>query len=171
MSESVLSLAGWVHLYILEPGAKELCQAIHVIVYFPSVWSCTNGHESMSRRAFHLEPFDSVSTDRVHHIYIIDNASVSTVVPCHLFTNKISQLFQINPLHAYRWPNDGLTRAKRPRATTLAQTYHVGLLTVSGQSVSLSAYLIMHKMVQKMGFELMPWWKKGKRHWVKLSNQ
>jgi hypothetical protein len=27
------------------------------------------------------------------------------VVLRHLFTNNSSQLFQINPLHAYRWSN------------------------------------------------------------------
>jgi hypothetical protein len=55
----------------------------------------------------------------------------------HLFTNNPSQLFQINPLHAYRWPNGGPARA-----TTLAQSRHVGLLIVSGQPISPSAHLI-----------------------------
>jgi hypothetical protein len=35
------------------------------------------------------------------YIYSIHKAPVSR----HLFTNNPSQLFQINPLHAYRWPN------------------------------------------------------------------
>jgi hypothetical protein len=54
-------------------------------------------------------------------------ALVSTIVSRHLFTNNPSQLVQINP-HAYRWPNGGPARARRPRATTLAQARHVGLL-------------------------------------------
>jgi hypothetical protein len=64
------------------------------------------------------------------------------VVSRHLFTNNPSQLFQINPLHAYRWPNGGLARARHPRATALAHARHADLLTVPGQSVSLSAHLI-----------------------------
>jgi hypothetical protein len=40
-------------------------------------------------------------------IYTILNAPVSTVAPRHIFTNNSSQLFQINLLHAYRWPNGG----------------------------------------------------------------
>jgi hypothetical protein len=44
-------------------------------------------------------------------VYIILKApvstvsTVSTVVPRYLFTNNHLQLFQINPLHVYRWPN------------------------------------------------------------------
>jgi hypothetical protein len=76
------------------------------------------------------------------HIYTILKTSISTVVPRRLFTNNPSQLFQINPLHAYRWPNDGTTRARRTRATTMAQARHAGLLTVPGQPVSLSDHLI-----------------------------
>jgi hypothetical protein len=64
------------------------------------------------------------------------------VVSRHLFTNNPSQLFQINLLHDYRWPNGGPTRAKRPRATTLAQARHADMLTVPGQTVSPSAHLI-----------------------------
>jgi hypothetical protein len=40
---------------------------------------------------------------------------VSKVVPRYLFTNNPSQLFQINPLHAYRWSNGGPAWARRPR--------------------------------------------------------
>jgi hypothetical protein len=69
------------------------------------------------------------------YIYTIFKAPVSTVVVRHIFTNNPLQLFQINPLHAYRWPNGGPARARHPRATTLAQTHHVGLLTVPGQPV------------------------------------
>jgi hypothetical protein len=54
-------------------------------------------------------------------IYNILKAPVSTVVSRHLFTNNPSQLFQINSLHAYRWPNGGPARTRRSRATTLAQ--------------------------------------------------
>jgi hypothetical protein len=54
--------------------------------------------------------------------YTILKAPVSTVVMRHLFTNNPSQLFQINSMYAYRWPNGG---------TTMAQTRHVGLLTVA----------------------------------------
>jgi hypothetical protein len=36
-------------------------------------------------------------------IYIILKTPVSTVVMHHLFTNNPSQLFQINPLHVYRY--------------------------------------------------------------------
>jgi hypothetical protein len=75
-------------------------------------------------------------------IYTILKAPVSTVVMRHLFTNNPSQLFQINSLYAYRWPNGGPARARRTRATTMAQTRHVGLLTVPGQPVSPSAHLI-----------------------------
>jgi hypothetical protein len=60
----------------------------------------------------------------------------------HFFTDNPLQLFQINPLHAYRWLNGGPARARRPRATTLAQARHAGLLTVPDQPVSLSAHLI-----------------------------
>jgi hypothetical protein len=60
----------------------------------------------------------------------------------NFFTNNSSQLFQINPMHAYRWPNGGPARARRPRATTLAQTRHADLLTVSGQPVTPTAHLI-----------------------------
>jgi hypothetical protein len=42
---------------------------------------------------------------RPSEIYTILKASVSTVVPRYFFTNNPSQLFQINLLHAYRWPN------------------------------------------------------------------
>jgi hypothetical protein len=73
--------------------------------------------------------------------YTILKASVSTVVMRHCFTNNPSQLFQINLLHAIdvkRRP----TRARCTRATTMAQTRHAGLLTVSGQSVSPSIHLI-----------------------------
>jgi hypothetical protein len=55
----------------------------------------------------------------------------------HIFTNNYSQLFQINLLHVYTWPNGGPTRARRARGTTLAQVCHGGLLTVLGQPVSL----------------------------------
>jgi hypothetical protein len=75
-------------------------------------------------------------------VYSILKAPVSTVVPHYLFTNNPSKLFQINLLHAYIWPNDGPARATRPRATTLAQARHAGLLTVSGQPVSPSVHLI-----------------------------
>jgi hypothetical protein len=61
------------------------------------------------------------------------------VVVRHIFTNNPSQLFQINPLHAYRWPNGDPARARHPRATTLAQAHHAGLLTVPGQPISPSA--------------------------------
>jgi hypothetical protein len=60
----------------------------------------------------------------------------------HLYTNNPSQLFQINLSHDYRWPNGGPARAKRPRATTLAQARHADLLTVPSQTVSPSAHLI-----------------------------
>jgi hypothetical protein len=43
---------------------------------------------------------------------------------------------------AYRWPNDGPTRARCPRATTLGQARHADLLTVPSQPVSPSAHLI-----------------------------
>jgi hypothetical protein len=69
---------------------------------------------------------------RLTFIYTILKAPVSTVVSRHLFTNNPSQLFQINLLHAYRWPNGGPAWARRPRATTLAQTRYAGMLTVSG---------------------------------------
>jgi hypothetical protein len=49
------------------------------------------------------------------------------VVLHHLFINNPSQLFQINSLHGYRWPNGGPARARRPRAITLAQARHAGL--------------------------------------------
>jgi hypothetical protein len=64
------------------------------------------------------------------------------VVPRYFFTYNPSQLFQINMLHTYRWPNGGPTRARRPQATALAQARHVGLLTVPGRPISPSAYLI-----------------------------
>jgi hypothetical protein len=67
-------------------------------------------------------------------IYTILKAPVLTVVPRHLFTNNLSQLFQINPLHTYTWPNGGPTQARRSRATTLAQAPYAGLLTVPGES-------------------------------------
>jgi hypothetical protein len=76
------------------------------------------------------------------YIYTILKAPVLTVVPRHLFTNNLSQLFQINLLHAYRWPNGGPAWARRQRAITLAQACHAGLLTVSGQPVRPSAHLI-----------------------------
>jgi hypothetical protein len=50
----------------------------------------------------------------------------------HIFTNDPLQLFQINPMHVYTWPNGGPTRTRRARATTLAQACHGGLLTVLG---------------------------------------
>jgi hypothetical protein len=55
------------------------------------------------------------------YIYTILKVPVLTIVTHHLFTNNLSQLFQINPLHAYRWPNGSPARAKRPRATALSQ--------------------------------------------------
>jgi hypothetical protein len=55
-------------------------------------------------------------------IYTILKALVSTVVMRHFLTNNPSQLFQINPLHDYIWPNSGPARGKRPRATTMALT-------------------------------------------------
>jgi hypothetical protein len=64
------------------------------------------------------------------------------IVRRHLFTSNLSQLFQINLLHGYRWPNSGPTWARRLRATTLTHARHVGLLTVSGQPVSPPAHLI-----------------------------
>jgi hypothetical protein len=45
-------------------------------------------------------------------------------------------------MHVYKWTNGGPARAKRPRATTLAQTRHADLLTVPGQTISPSAHLI-----------------------------
>jgi hypothetical protein len=61
------------------------------------------------------------------YLYYI-KASVSTVIPHHIFTNNPSHLFQINLLHtrpllatnlhvpnhtsAYRWPNGGSVRAR-----------------------------------------------------------
>jgi hypothetical protein len=39
-------------------------------------------------------------------------------------------------LHAYRWPNGGPARARRPQATALAQARHVGLLTVPGRPLA-----------------------------------
>jgi uncharacterized membrane protein YcgQ (UPF0703/DUF1980 family) len=75
-------------------------------------------------------------------IYTILKAPVSTVVTHHLFTNKPSQLFQINPMHAYRWPNGGPAQTRRPQATTLAQARYAGLLTMSGQPVSPTTHLI-----------------------------
>jgi hypothetical protein len=70
------------------------------------------------------------------YIYTILKASVLTVVPRHFFINNPLQLFQINPMHAYRWLNGGTARARRPQATTLAQTRHADLLAVPGQPVS-----------------------------------
>jgi hypothetical protein len=61
-------------------------------------------------------------------IYTILKAPVSTVVMRHLFINNLSQLFQINLLHAYLWPNGGPAWARRSRATTLAHARHAGLL-------------------------------------------
>jgi hypothetical protein len=55
----------------------------------------------------------------------------------HLFINNTSQLFQINPLHAYIWPNGGPAWARRLRATTLAHARHAGLLTVMGRRPSM----------------------------------
>jgi hypothetical protein len=78
---------------------------------------------------------------RARNIYIY-KAPVPTVDPRHFFTNNPSQLFQINPMHACRWPNGGPAQARRLRATTLAQARHADLLTVSGQPVSPSAHLI-----------------------------
>jgi hypothetical protein len=60
----------------------------------------------------------------------------------HLFTNNSSHIFQINPLHIYRWPNIGPARARRTWATTMTQARHVGLLTVPSQPISPSAHLI-----------------------------
>jgi hypothetical protein len=54
----------------------------------------------------------------------------------HLFTNNLSQLFQVNSLNAYRWPNGGPAWARRPWATTLAQARHAGLLTVSASPLA-----------------------------------
>jgi hypothetical protein len=49
--------------------------------------------------------------DTKRPIYLLKlKAPVSTVIPHHLFTNNPPQLFQINSLHAYRWPNDGESR-------------------------------------------------------------
>jgi|UniRef100_A0A804R3N9 hypothetical protein len=71
---------------------------------------------------------------KIAHVISISilKAPVSTVAPRHFFTNNPSQLFQINPLHAYRWPNGGLARARRTRATTMAHARHADLLTVLG---------------------------------------
>jgi hypothetical protein len=77
-----------------------------------------------------------------YNFYTILKTPVSKVVMRHLFTNNPSQLFQINLLHAYRWPNGGLARARRSLATTLAQARHVGLLTMPDQPVSPSVHLI-----------------------------
>jgi hypothetical protein len=55
----------------------------------------------------------SVTSNGLVYIYTILKATVSTVIPRHLFINKPSHLFQINPLHTYRWPNDGPARARR----------------------------------------------------------
>jgi hypothetical protein len=77
-----------------------------------------------------------------NHISTIFKAPVSTVVLYRSFTNKLSQLFQINPLHVYRWPNGCPTLARRPRAPALAQARHTSLLTVPGQPVSPSTHLI-----------------------------
>jgi hypothetical protein len=77
-----------------------------------------------------------------HRTITIVKVPVSTVVLRRLFTNNLSQLFQINPMHAYRWPNGGPVRARCPRATALAQTCHAGLLTVSAQPVNPLANLI-----------------------------
>jgi hypothetical protein len=49
----------------------------------------------------------------------------------HLFTNNPSQLSQINPMHVYRWSNS----ARHTRATIMAQTRYVGLLTIPSQPV------------------------------------
>jgi hypothetical protein len=72
---------------------------------------------------------------RLEVIYTILKSQVSTVVTRHLFTNNPSQLFQINLLHAYIWPNGGPAWARRSRATTPAHARHAGLLTVIGQPV------------------------------------
>jgi hypothetical protein len=94
-------------------------------------------------------PSDIISLQRCYfvidtyiNIYTILKAPVSTVVIRHLFTNNPLQLFQINSLNAYKWPNDRPTRVRRPWATTLAQTRHDGQLTVLDQLVSSSAHLI-----------------------------
>jgi hypothetical protein len=77
-----------------------------------------------------------------NHISTILKAPVSTVVLYRPFTYKLSQLFQINLLHVYRWPNGGPAQARRPRAPALAQACHTGLLTVLGRPVSPSVHLI-----------------------------
>jgi hypothetical protein len=77
-----------------------------------------------------------------NHISTIFKAPVSTVIMYRPFTNKLSQIFQINPLHAYKWPNGGPAQARRPWAPALAQARHADLLTVLGRSISLSAHLI-----------------------------
>jgi hypothetical protein len=72
------------------------------------------------------------------YIYTIYKAPVSTVVMRHFFTNNSSQLFQIKLIRC-----TSIDAKQRPtRDTTMAQTRHVGLLTVSGQSVSPSIHLI-----------------------------
>jgi hypothetical protein len=70
-------------------------------------------------------------------------ASVSTIVMRHIFTNNLSHLFQINPLHAHRadnlhvpnhtfacrWPNGRpSTVLLDPTPTAPAQSRHAGLL-------------------------------------------
>jgi hypothetical protein len=44
-------------------------------------------------------------SQRTGNRLVILKAPVSTVVMRHLFTNDPSELFQINPLHVYRWSN------------------------------------------------------------------
>jgi hypothetical protein len=73
--------------------------------------------------------------------------SVSTVAPRHLFINNLSQLFQINLLHARSIRASNLHVPKHmsgptPTATALAQTRHAGLLTVPAWPVSPSDYLV-----------------------------
>jgi hypothetical protein len=41
------------------------------------------------------------------------------VVTHHLFINNPSQLFQINPLHAYIWPNTTVQHGPDPRGPQL----------------------------------------------------
>jgi hypothetical protein len=98
--------------------------------------------ENLHSRHTHTKTSPSNFISRRIDFYTILKAPVSTVVPRHLFINKPSQLFQINPSHGYRWPNGGPAWARRPRATTLAHARHAGLLTVPGQPFSSSDHLI-----------------------------
>jgi hypothetical protein len=50
-----------------------------------------------------------------NNISTIFKAPVSTVVLYRPFTNKLSQLFQINSLHVYRWPNGGPATMQKVR--------------------------------------------------------